>query len=241
MNKYKAILSSIPAKPILCYDFTNQNSYPTTGSVVTDLFDVSDGTLSNTPTYSAFTSGSIYFDGVNEYLITNTALDSFFNGTSPTKSEVTSIFLWIYPMDNGVILSEQGTSPTPNTAWFDSQIEMVSGTLKFGMWDGSAISSITSSIATPLNNWYYIGMVYNGTTLTAYVNGSSAGTLTFNRAAPYNNGTNLYYAIASNCPTSMGDGSYSKMYLSRFEVFNYALTQPQINYNYNMTKSRFGL
>lgn len=241
MKQYKAILANIPPKPILCYDFTNVNSYPGSGTLVTDIIKNSNATLVNSPTYSGFTSGSIYFDGTNDYLITNTTLNSLFAGSSPNKSEVTSIFLWVYPMDNGVILSEQGTSPTPNTAWFDSQIEMVGGTLKFGMWNGGGISSITSSIATPLNNWYYIGMVYNGSTLTAYINGSSAGTSTFNRAAPYNNGTNLYYTIASNCPTSMGDGSYAKMYLSRFEVYNYALTQSQITYNYDNTKARFNI
>lgn len=240
MNKYKSILSNIPPKPILCYDFTNQNCYSGSGSIVTDLINNSDGTLINTPTYSGFTSGSMYFDGINEYLMTNTALDSFFAGSSPNKSEVTSIFLWVYPMDNGVILTEQGTSPTPNLGWHDSQIEMVGGTLKFGMWNGSAISSLTSSISTPLNNWYYIGIVYNGSTLTAYVNDSSAGSLTFNRATPYNNGSNLYYGLGVTDPTNMGDGSYAKMYLSRFEVYNYALTQSQITYNYNMTKGRFG-
>jgi hypothetical protein len=147
--------------------------------------------------------------------------------------------MWVYPMDNGVILSEQGTSPTPNTSWFDSQIEMISGTLKFGMWSGVGILSVTSSIATPLNNWYYVGMVYDGSTLTAYVDGVSAGSITFNRQAPYNNGASLYYAIASNCPTNMGDGSYAKIYLGRFEVYNYALTQSQISYNYNMTKNLY--
>jgi hypothetical protein len=238
MKQYKAILANIPPKPILCYDFTNVNSYPGSGTLVTDIIKNSNATLVNSPTYSGFTSGSMFFDGVNEYLMTNTPLNSLFPGTSPNKSEVISVFLWVYPMDNGVILSEQGAT-TPNVGWHDSQIEMVGGTLKFGMWNGSGISSITSSITTPLNNWYYIGMVYNGSTLNAYVNGVSAGSITFNRETPYNNGSNLYYGIGVTDSTNIGDGSYTKMYLSRFEVYNYALTQTQINYNYSMTSSRF--
>ena len=242
MNKYKSILSNIPPSPILCYDFTNQNCYSGSGSIVTDLVNNSDGTLINTPTYSGFTSGSMYFDGINEYLITNTALDNFFAGSSPNKSEVTSIFLWVYPMDNGVILTEQGASPTPNLGWHDSQIEMVGGTLKFGTWSSSGLSfAITSSIATPFNNWYHIGFTYDGSTLRGYVNGQLAGSSTYNRYAPYNNGANLYYGLGLTDPTNMGDGSYAKMYLSRFEVYNYALTQSQINYNYDNTKARFYL
>ena len=238
MNKYKTILNNIPPAPILCYDITNQNSYPTSGTVVTDIFKNSDASLINNPTFSAFTSGSLFFDGVNEYLMTSTDLSPKFSGSSPNKSEVTSIFMWVYPMDNGVILTEQGLT-TLNTGWHDSQIEMVSGSMKFGMWNGSGVTSVTSSVATPFNRWYYVGFVYNGTTLTAYINGDIVGTVTFNRIAPYNNGSNLLYAIAAADPTSMGDGSYAKMYLGRFEVYNCALTQSQILYNYNLTKQPY--
>jgi hypothetical protein len=238
MNKYKTILNNIPPAPILCYDITNQNSYPGSGTVVTDILKNSNANLVNTPTFSAFTSGSLFFDGINEYLMTSTNLSSKFLGSSPNKSEITSIFMWVYPMDNGVILSEQGLT-TLNAGWHDSQIEMVSGSMKFGMWNGAGVTSVTSSIATPFNNWYYVGMTYNGTTLTSYVDGSNAGSVTFNREAPYNNGSNLHYAIAAEDSTSMGDGSYAKMYLGRFEVYNYALTQSQILYNYNLTKDLY--
>ena len=240
MNKYKTILNNIPPSPIVCYDFTNNNSYPTTGTVVTDIFKNSNASLINTPTYSAFTSGSIYFDGSNEFLITSTSLNSKFAGTSPNKSETTSIFMWVYMMDNGVILSEQGTSPIPNTGWFESVIERVSGDLKFGFWNGTSISSVTSSVATSLNTWYYVGLTYDGSQMKAYINGSLVGQLSFNRLAPYNGGTNAYYAIASECPTSMGDGGYAKMYLGRFEIFNYSLSQTQIEYNYIITKGLYG-
>lgn len=237
MSRYKTISAEIPPSPIVCYDFSDITSYPGSGNTVFDKFKSTNATLINNPTFSAFTSGSLYFDGTDDFLITNTSLNSKFYGTSPNKSEVTSIFMWVYPMDNGVILSEQGTSPTPNTGWFDSQIEMVGGVLNFGMWNGVGISSIVSSVQTPFNEWYHVGMVYNGSNLTAYVNGFSAGTITFNRLAPYNSSTNLYYAIGSECGTNMGDGSYAKMYLSRFEVYNVALTNNQINYIYKKTKN----
>jgi len=236
MNKYQTILSNIPAKPIVCYDFTNQNSYPTTGTVVTDIFNNSNATLSNSPIYSAFTSGSMFFDGSNDFLMTTTSLNNLFSGISPNKSETTSIFMWVYMMDDGVILSEQGTT-TPNTSWFESVIERVSGNLKFGFWNGTSISSVTSSAATSLNTWHYIGLTYDGSTMKSYVDGQLVGELSFNRLAPYNGGANTHYAIASNCPTNMGDGGYAKMYLSRFEIYNYTLSQTQISYNYNSTKN----
>jgi len=143
------------------------------------------------------------FNGSSQYIYTNTNLSSLFSGVSPNKSEVTSIFMWIYPQGDGVILSEVGIANSLS-GWHTSIIEMVSGTLNFGLWSDTGTTVVTSSISTPLNNWYYVGMTYNGSTLTAYVNGVSAGNVTFNRLAPYNSGSGLFYLLAHQnyiCPT----------------------------------------
>ncbi len=100
--------------------------------------------------------------------------------------------MWIYPQGDGVILSEVGVVNSLS-GWHTSIIEMVSGTLKFGLWTTTGNINFTSSISTPLNNWYYVGMTYDGSTLTAYVDGVSAGNITLNRLAPYNAGSGLFY------------------------------------------------
>jgi hypothetical protein len=220
---------------ILRYVIKDINSYTGTNNVI-DLVGNSNATLINGPTFSS--NGYLNFDGVNDYLMTNTSLDSLFPGTSPNKSEITSFFIWVYPQDNGVILTEQGLS-TLNGGWHDSQIEMVSGSLKLGMWNGTGITSITSSIQTPFNNWYYVGIVYNGSTLVGYVNGQPVGSVTFNREAPYNFSTGLHYGIAAADFTSQGDGTYAKMKMGDFHVYNTALTQQQILNNYNTTKNNY--
>jgi hypothetical protein len=219
---------------ILNYNINDASSYPGSGTTVTDLTGSSNATLYNSPTYTASGGGYLTFNGSNQYLGTNTALGSKLNPAN--SSTVISIFVWMYPMDNGVIVSELGTT-TPNSGWHDSQIEMVAGTLRFSVWQNNP--GFASTISTPLNNWYYAGFTYNGTVLTGYVNGVSAVTSgTITRATP---GANLYYAIATLDATNLGDGTAANMRFGGMQVYNTALAAADVLQNYNAQKSRFGL
>ena len=217
---------------ILRYELKDDNSYSGTNTV-TDLVSSSNATLFNGPTFSA--NGYLNFDGVNDYLFTNTSLNS---KLSPVNtSTVISFFVWIYPTDNGVIVNEQGSS-TLDFSWFDSQLEIVSGSLKFRVWPGSAL---TSTIPISFNKWYYLGLTYDGTTMKGWVNGQFAGSYNIARQTPYNNGSGkgLYYALASSASTNLGDGTNSKLKLGAFHVYNTALTQQQVLNNYNAQKSNY--
>ena len=220
---------------ILRYEMGLTSSYVGSGTNVVDLVDSSNATLVNDPVYSL--NGYINFDGVNDYLSTNTSLNS---KLSPVNtSTIISHFVWIYPTDNGVVVSEIGQS-TPNILWHDSQIEIVAGNLKFGLWISSGLSSLNSSISTPFYNWYYVGLTYDGTTMRGYVNGQLAGTKNLSRSTPYVLGsTGLHYAIGAADSTSLGDGSAAKIKLGAFHVYNTAISNQQIINNYNATKSDY--
>jgi hypothetical protein len=222
---------------ILRYVIRDIDSYSGTTNI-TDLQNNSNGTLISGPTYSI--NGYINFDGINDYVMTNTSLNSKLSPN--TSSTIISVFIWIYPQDDGVIVTEQGTTSL-NGGWHTSIIEIVSGQLKFSVWPRTLI--ITSSISISLNNWYYVGLTYDGTTLRAYVNGQLAGSAVFVRSAP--NPTNgLYYAIAAEDTTDLDGqvlsgpgGTYAKMKFGDFHVYNTALSQQQILNNYNFTKSNY--
>ena len=231
---WTSYVSLVTSGLILNYDISNSSSYPGSGTTITDLQANSNATTFNSPTYTSSGGAYLTFDGINEYFTTNTALGSKLNPVN--SSTIISIFVWVYPMDNGVIVQEIGQT-TPNTNWHDSQIEMVSGTLRFSVWSNNP--GFASSISTPLNNWYYIGFTYDGTNLRGYVNGSLAVTSgTISRSTP---GSNLYYAIAHADNTNLGDGTFSNMRFGGMQVYNTALSTNDVLNNYNATKSRFGL
>jgi len=223
---------------ICCYEFSTPGSYSSSaGSTVTDLIGNSNASLQNSPAYTSpvgQTAGYLQFNGTNQYLVTQTNLNS---KLSPANtSTIISVFVWVYMSDNGVIVSELGQA-TPNTGWHDSQIEMVGGTLRFSVWQNQP--GFASTISTPLNNWYYVGFTYNGTNLIGYVNGVSAVTSgTISRATP---GANLYYAIAHDDATNLGDGTFSNMRFGGMQIYNTALSNENVLTNYNAQKSRFGL
>jgi len=224
-------LSPITQSRILYWNFSDDESYSGTNTVF-DLENNSNGIIMNSPISGSTGCGSfIDFNGTSHYIYSNTSLSSLFTGVSPNKSEVTSIFMWIYPKGNGVIASEVGIVNSL-TGWHTSIIEMVSGTLNFGLWSSLGLQSIVSNISTPINNWYYIGMIYDGTTLTAYINGVSAGSRTFDRMAPYNNNTNLFYLLGHQDTTNMGDGGFGNYRLGSFEIYTTSLSSTEINQNY---------
>jgi hypothetical protein len=222
---------------ILRYVIGDTDSYSGTTNI-TDLQSNSNGTLISGPTYSI--NGYINFDGINDYVMTNTSLNSKLSPN--TSSTIISVFIWIYPQDDGVIVTEQGTTSL-NGGWHTSIIEIVSGQLKFSVWPRTFI--ITSSISISLNNWYYVGLTYDGTTLRAYANGQLAGSAVFVRSAP-NPINGLYYAIAAEDTTDLDGqvlsgpgGTFAKMKFGDFQVYNIALSQQQVINNYNYTKNNY--
>jgi hypothetical protein len=215
----------VPYNKIVDLNINDSISYSGSGTTVTDILGNTNASIIGSPSYqNDGCTSSIVLNGTSQYILTNTSINTLYDSTD------TSIFLWVYLTDNGVILSEQGGGGL-NFNWHDSQIELVNGTLKFTVWPYNGI--ITSSISTPLNNWYYIGFVYNNTTLTAYVNGQSAGSSTVVRQVPYENGHGLYYAIGAPDSTNLGDGSYSALKFGRLEIWDGAISSSDVLQNYN--------
>ena len=228
---------------ILSYDISVSASYGGSGANIFDLQGNSNGTLVNSPIYSSDNGGILTFNGVNQGIYTNTSLNSKFPGVSPTKSEAQSTFVWVYPVSQGNIIVERGTSGLNDVIWFDSNIDVVNvgGTaqFRFSVWHGNLLNRVTSS--QTFNNWHYVGWTYDGTTLIGYVNGVSIGAVALNRIAPYNVGQNFYFSIGSSTATNMGVNSYCNMKFGAFQVYNTALTSNDVLSNFNSTKTRFGL
>jgi hypothetical protein len=220
---------------VLWLDANDKTSYPGTGTVWRDLSRGSNnGTLTNGPTFTGSNGGTIICDGTNDYILANqNSLNPYFSSTS------VSHFIWVYPTSAGQIVVELGQTAI-NASWHDSNIEINSaGAFSFSTWHGGLGNRVVSSNLS-FNNWYNVGFSYDGTTLTAYINGSSIGTTNFSRAAPYNNGFQYHYALFAIDSTNMGTSGYGGGRVGTFVVYNRAITSTEVLQNYNATKPRFG-
>jgi hypothetical protein len=203
------------------------------GTVLTDIKSNINAILYNSPVLTAGGGKYLTFNGVNQYGITGDLRSKF--GTS----EIISILMWIYPTNNGVVLSELGVQ-SPASSWHESVFEITGGnTLRIGFWNGSGISQVNTSIT--LNTWNLIGLTYNGTSLTGYKNGVSIGSITFNREAPHNNGLGEHFAFGLNDATNMGSGAFGSFRLGNFQIYKTSLSSDEINRNYMSSAYRFGV
>ena len=224
-------------------DIGNTSSYSGSGTSVNNISGTAIGAmaLANGPTFtSAGTSSYFTFNGSTQTVYTPTMF-SLFN--SPINENVT-LEAWVRTSsDNGVVVSEQGNSPI-NTGWHDSQIEIVSGNLRVGIYTAAGLANLLVGAVTR-NRWQQYVMTFNATTgvLSGYINGSTTASASgISRLSPQNySQPQLYYELMYPDSTSLGDGSGLAGSWSIFRVYNRALTPNEIMQNYIAQKTRFGL
>ena len=217
------------------FDIGSASSYPGSGTTLTDLSGsgLGNGALAAPVSYtSAGVSSYVSFNGSNTYAQTAN-IYSMVSGTLNVTIEC-----WIRTsVDNGVIISEQGTAPF-NSGWHDAQMEIVAGNYKADEWTGAGYGTAINAGAVSRNVWQQYVMTYNlgTTTLTAYINGVSKGTSSMTRVF---GGTVLYYAIAYGDFTNLGDGSFLACDWSILRVYNRALSAAEVLQNYQADSWRY--
>jgi hypothetical protein len=225
---------------ILDWNIQNNASYPGSGVYVFDLQGNSNGIFNGAIGYNSSSPKYLTITGTTSvYLKSLSDLNPTLN--PPTIGEDISIFTWFYPTkSSGVILSEQGT-PSPDTSWYDSQIELISGTLKVRVWPMSSPYLTLGAIS--INNWYHVGFTYNQATqtLNGFLNGVLINTVSVNRDSPGNNGAGLYYNFGYPTGTNMGSNTGNNFRLGQFQVYNYPLTSANVTSLFNTSKSIYGL
>lgn len=215
------------------YDAANTSSYGGTGNRLNNLANTGFATLFNNPTYNASGSPFLSFNGVNQHFVTEN-LTNFFPGAIGSKTNAISVFLWVYPTDAGVLVSEQGTASIDNF-WYTSFIEITnvignSGTINCGTWSSPGIQFVSTGIT--LNQWNLIGLTHTGATLTGYLNGVSFGTRNYARWSPFNHNANEFLTFGSGTNTNMGNGTYSNARFGQMGVYNRAISAAEMLQNY---------
>jgi len=213
-------------------DAGNTSSYSGSGTTWTDLSGNSNnGTLVNGPTYTSASPTYILLDGSNDYV----TLSSLSLGASSFTAGG-----WLYyvtlPSSANNYFSITNYGDTGHSGFWAIYATTAGTYFWCRHTDGSTTSSTpTTSISS--GSWYHIMAVRNTATntITQYINGTSTGDTSFS-------GSN-------NCADA---GSYTwvgvhyntfvtNMRIGALTFYNRALTQSEVQQNFNATRSRFGI
>ena len=215
---------------VLHLDAGTPDSYPTTGTVWSSLVGTSVGTLTNGPTYdSAAGSGSIVFDGTNDYTtIPYSANWSFGTGEF-------AVDMWLY-LDGTQPALYSGYVGTFTTKWTSAGwVIMNSPTapqIRFYSNDGGGLE-ISTSANVSLNTWYHVVLTRISNTIYLYTN-STLQSSTDATGKSVDNTSN---------PLLIGAGSadYGKIKMGSVKIYKgIGFTSAMVAQNYNVQKQRFG-
>jgi hypothetical protein len=192
-------------------------------STITPWYDISgnnnSGSLINGPTFSSANSGSIVFDGVDDYVNFT---------TSP--SNVVTVSVWINLNNAGnfpIILA--GNSNQYNSSAWDWSLFSYNETFYIRGNSGGYgdISTPSSTLVNVWTNWVLVRNDGTGT-CRAYKNGTLFGTS--GEIGSVN--SSLYIGKV---------GQYYNGKISTTQIYNRALSAAEVLQNYNAQKGRFGL
>ena len=218
---------------VVNYDFTKSAGYTRGGTAVTNLAGTASGnaTVFNSPIFIN-SIGFVSFNGTNQYLATPN-LKTYFKTVNATVQKSFTMSFWFYPTANTGVLVSELDSQTPSSGFHATNIELVNGVINYRVW--SSVTPVTSSTLN-MNQWYYVAMVYDGTTLKGYLNGVLQGSQTYTRDIPT---VAQNYAIGAGETTSMGTSAYGKFNLAQYKLYNLPLTDKDIAQEYDVRKNEF--
>lgn len=222
---------------ILSLDAGNIKSYPGSGTTWNDLSgNGNTGTLINSPTFSSGSGGSIVFNGTNNYV--NTGLDLSWNNINSV-----TISFYIKPQSLSSHFPFLGKGPT-NWEW---QLIQRTTSLQFVYWNtggghtNGPIPELTNFF-TNINDFIHVTMVWNHVDNKYYFyrNSILVNTTTWVDASINQNRTDPVY-IGGNIYQWDAAGTYWPGNISNMIVYNRALSNRDIEQNFNATRGRFGI
>ena len=167
------------------------------------------------------------FDGMNDYVISS-------NLTRYFSSETFSISVWFKANRAGIVVDEVGQT-TINSAWHDSQIEVLSnGSVVGRVW---SLSPVNLGIISFDNQWHNAVIRYNKTStiFDGFLDGTeSSSDVLGDRSAPWESSASQYYALGSNDSTNLGSGSFFNGSIDNFLVFNRSLNSSEVSSLYSL-------
>jgi len=208
-------------------------SYPTINTTWYDLSgNTNNGTLVNSPTFNSANSGSIVFDGSDDYI--NIGIDKSCNRFTGDFA----VSAWVNRSNTGGtwgnIIGDYYTNSTGNALEWQLMIDSTARLFLYNVTNGYVISPIASGFSA--NTWINVVVTRIGSTINLYANTnlvtSVTNTTTFGSATG-----NLNIGIDGNNAEEPFTGKIAGVMIYK----NKGLTSTEVSQNYNAQKGRFGL
>jgi hypothetical protein len=196
------------------------------------------GTLTNGPTYS---SGSIVFDGTNDYV--KVPFNSNYNFGSGNFTVSAWINMTVLPSNNWSAFVTHGVSTSAQrwVFYYDTRSSQSSPGLRFTSVNASNAANIDISVGSTTGwsagIWYYVTITRVGNVFTLYRNGIQVGnTVTDADAIVDVTSNGLYLGMENTGVDAPLNGKISLVQIYKAK----GLTSTEVLQNYNATKSRYG-
>ena len=216
---------------VVYVDAANRQSYPGSGTTWSDLSGNGKNGTTSGATYGSQNGGVFNFDGINDTISFGTG-NTFFPLTNFT------IDLWF---------QSKGTVPTtgtlPGLFGFTFGIRTrfgSSNSLIFGASSGSTIQDLTYTHTSDFrDNGSWNNIIFQATPTNSYI--YLNGELKASRSLTWL-GNTIWPTNTWNLGTDNNDvNRFFTGSIASYKMYNTALTLPEIQQNYNATKTRFGL
>lgn len=219
---------------IMDFDISNTDSYPGTGSLISDIsLNSSDITIVN-GSFSSLKGGAIYMTGaVNSYIDFSSVSSSLQLPSSTTRT----LCFWVQPEDlNMVILADMG-GPNDRGWWF----RFHNGDMVFGGSQNGSTLNYRYTVASHavIGEPCFACVTYDAATqeVLFYFNGALVSHDNGLIRSSYRNSTNkTVYSAYYN-----GQVANEESYFFGMQAYNKILTQSEILQNFNARKGRFNI
>ena len=211
---------------VLYLDAANRYSYVSGSTAWRDLSrSGNNGTLINGPTFNTGSGGSIVFDGIDDYVSSNT--------TAASLTGINGIFTlgcWFKTSQ----IAQQMLVGCPDTPRFYIETFNRSGNLVAHWGIGNTNNSSLSSAIININTFYFYLINYDGNVVNSYLNGILTDTDIIGTQS-YNSNTLRIGKYLDGFPLQLNGN------ISQVSIYNKILSAQEVLQNYNATKTRFGL
>ena len=216
---------------IACWDAGNRVSYPGTGNSCTSPVNNVVSTLVNSPVFNPSRGGYFEFDGTNDCLQVTTTSTGY--DTINLTGTIVSLFTWVSRYNdtgyNPLICKRSTGCPQYEFNWYHSSGHATGGTAKL-VFEWGGCGGTYSDTLSSVDQWRYVGVTYDGTTVRFYVDGEAWGTASLSNTAT---STTDPLRIANNHHVD------ATCDIAVAQIYNRVLTAAEAKQNYNATKGRF--